>query len=71
MPFQEIGNHRRAKPWWRTDKDMDMIDVRLQCQECQPVPFAAFRDEALGLFLYLTCQYLASVFGYPHEVIGN
>ncbi len=71
MPFQEIGNHRGAKPWWRTDADMDMIDVRLQCQECQPVPLAAFHDKVLRFLLYLTCQYLAAVFGYPHEVIGN
>jgi hypothetical protein len=70
MPFQEISNHRGANPWWCTDKDMDMIDVRLQCQESQPMPFTAFHDRALRFLLYLTCQYLASVFGYPHEVIS-
>jgi hypothetical protein len=34
------------------------------------MPFAAFHDETLRFLLYLTCQYLTSVFGYPHEVIG-
>ncbi len=32
MPFQKIGNHRRAKPWRRTHKDMDMIYVRFHSQ---------------------------------------
>jgi len=37
MPFQEIGKHRWAKPWRRTNKDMHMIFLRFHCHQRQPV----------------------------------
>ena len=71
MSFQEIGNHRRAKPWWRTDKDMNMIFIRFHCQERQPVLLTTLGYEPLGFFLDLARQHTAAVLRYPHQVIGN
>ncbi len=70
MSFQEIRNQGRAEPWWRTDKDMDMIDVRFQGQECQPLPLTALGNQAFRFRLHFPREYLAPVFGYPYQMIG-
>lgn len=50
---------------------MDMIFVGLQCQECQALSITAFLYQPFGLFLYLTGENAAAIFGNPYQVIRN
>ncbi len=70
MPLQEISNQRRTKAWRRTHNDMDMIDVRFQCQERQPMPLTAFSNQAFRCCLHLPGEYLSAILRYPDEMIG-
>ena len=58
-----LADQRRAKPWWRTHKDMDMIDVRFQCQQGEAMPLTALRKQAFGFRLYLPVSILRRYLG--------
>ena len=70
MSLESVGNQRRAKPWRCTHKDMDMIDVRFQCQECESMSLTTFDNEPFRFCLHIPCQYLAAILGYPYQMIG-
>lgn len=50
---------------------MDVIAIRFQCQERQPVPLTAVRKQAFCFRLHLIREYLSAILGYPYQVISN
>ena len=50
---------------------MDVIDIRFQGQERQPVPLTTFRKQAFCFRLHLTREYLPAILWYPDQVISN
>ncbi len=50
---------------------MDVIGIRFQGQERQPVPLTTFRKQAFCFRLHLTREYLSAILWYPDQVISN
>jgi hypothetical protein len=66
VALEQISYQCGAKAWRGTDKDMNMIFIRIHCQQRQSVLLTTLGDESFCLFLYLTCQDRTAVLWYPH-----
>jgi putative transposase len=71
VPFEEIRNLGRTQARRSGNEDMNLIQIRFEGEELEIMPLTALRHEFLRRFLHLSRQHLASIFGNPHEVIGD
>jgi hypothetical protein len=71
VSFEQIRNECRAKTRWRTDKDMNMVDVGLQGEQSQALLFTTLGNQPFCFDLYFASENAPPILGNPYKVIGD